>query len=163
MNLKAAKVLKNELKSMGYDVYLTRHADKYLSLSDRINFAIDKKGTIFVSLHMNAFGSSTANGTEVYYSTNNNSKSSSGINSQIMAKAFHDDLTKSLATTKRGVKTAKFTVIHRNTVPAVLIELGFISNPKELVMLTNPKKQELAAGTMYNTICNLFAEYPTKR
>lgn len=76
---------------------------------------------------MNSATSKSANGTEVYYSVSNNKTSFSGITSKSMANLFRKQLLADLKTTNRGTKTAAYYVLKHNTVPAILIELGFIS------------------------------------
>ena len=127
MNLKAAKVLKNELKSMGYDVYLTRHSDKYLSLTDRINYAIDKKGTVFVSLHMNSVPESSNpnehKGTGTYYYTEF---------SKPLAESIQAETVKSLGTRDNGITQASFAVIRPTEYVGVLVETAYMVNPDDV-------------------------------
>ena len=112
---------------------------------------------------MNSATSSSANGTEVYYSTNNNSKSFSGITSKTIATLLKNNLVSNLGTTNRGVKTAGYYVTKRNTVPAVLIELGFLSGSTDYAKLTNLTFQKNSAKIIYDTINQIFTTYPTGR
>lgn len=144
-------------------VYYTRVTDKDVSLSDRAAFAKKVGADLFVSLHMNACTSSSVYGTEVYYSTSNNKKNASGLNSETLAKLFINNICNSLNTYNRGVRTAKYTVIHKNTVPAILIELGYMSNKSEFTKLTDYDFQWRAAKTIYETLLQVFELYPTGR
>jgi N-acetylmuramoyl-L-alanine amidase len=56
------------------------------------------------------------------------------------------------------VKNANFVVLKNFEMPAVLLEIGFISNSTELQNLVNPKFQELTATLVYNAINSYFAE-----
>ncbi len=107
-----------------------------MPLRDRAAFSEKVGADLFVSLHMNAHTNSSVKGTEVYYAKNNNSKNKAGLNSQMMAKFFLDNLLKTMGTKSRGVLDDRFTVIYRNTVPAVLVELGLCQIKKIL-----PKSQ----------------------
>lgn len=80
---------------------------------------------------MNSANSSSANGTEVYYSKANNSSSFSGITSKLFAKKMQSTLVNALGTKNRGVKQAGFVVIKNNSVPSILIELGFITGSSD--------------------------------
>lgn len=143
--------------------YYTRTTDKDVNLYDRAAFAKEVGADLFVSLHMNASTSKSAQGTEVYYSSSNNSKNSSGLNSKTLATMFVNNLAKLLGTKNRGTNTAKFVVVHRNTVPAVLIELGFMSNQSDYNKITNASNQEKVAKMIYDTLCEVFEKYPTGR
>lgn len=144
-------------------VYWTRTNDSFITLANRASFASKVGADLFISLHMNSAKSSSANGTEVYYSTNNNSKSFSGITSKTVATLFKDNLVSNLGTKSRGVKTAGYYVTKHNTVPAVLIELGFLSGNSDYYKLTNPTFQQNSAKVIYDTINQIFTTYPTGR
>jgi N-acetylmuramoyl-L-alanine amidase len=112
---------------------------------------------------MNASTSKSANGTEVYYSSSNNDKNRAGLSSSRLATLLVNNLSTVLGTSKRGTNTAKFVVVHRNTVPAVLIELGFMSNQNDFNKISNASYQETVAKTIYETLCDVFDQYPTGR
>lgn len=150
-------------------VYFTRYGDsvRYANTTeenyDRAAQAERIGADLYVSLHMNAHTTETPQGTEVYYSSANNSPNASGLTSKILGQMFLESLTTNLGTVKRGVKDKSLIVTRENTVPAVLIELGFMSNPQELAMLTNTEFQDTAARTIYDTLCQVFEYYPTGR
>ena len=127
LNLKAAKALKKELKSRDYKVLMTRNSDKYISLKDRVNFTKDKKGIIFISLHMNSIPEyadpNTHKGSETYY-YNEFSKP--------LAKSVQLALTKSLGTRDNGVKQASFAVIRPSEYVGILVETAFLINPEDV-------------------------------
>ncbi len=141
--------------------YYTRTGDNDLTLSERAAFVKQVGADLFVSLHMNASEVSSVSGTEVYYSKSNNSANSAGLTSQTLASMFLTNLVSDLGTTKRSVKSANYTVIYKNTVPAVLIELGFLSNKSEHDKLTNEAFQTQAAETIYETLLQVFEKYPS--
>lgn len=143
-------------------VYYTRVDDTDMALLDRAGFAAKVGADLFVSLHMNA-AQATVNGTEVFYSSSNNKANKAGLTSQKLAQVLLDNLVSALGTQSRGVKQAKFVVVHNNTVPAVLIELGFMSNKEELEKLSNEEFQDMAARTIYKTLLQIFEKYPTGR
>lgn len=144
-------------------VYWTRTTDSFITLANRAAFASKVGADIFISLHMNSATSSSANGTEVYYSKNNNSKSFSNITSKAIATLLNNNLVANLQMTNRGVKSAGYYVIKHNTVPAVLIELGFLSGNKDHSKLTSLTFQKKSAKIIYDTINQIFANYPTGR
>ena len=144
-------------------VYWTRTTDTFITLANRAAFASKVGADMFISLHMNSATNSSANGTEVYYSSNNNSKSFSGITSKTMATLMNNNLVAGLGTNNRGVKKANFYVIKNNTVPAILIELGFLSGSSDYSKLVNPVFQKNSTKIIYDTINQIFTNYPTGR
>lgn len=144
-------------------VYWTRTDDTFITLANRAAFAKSVGADAFVSLHMNSSNKSSANGTEVYYSVSNNSPGFSGITSQKMANLFRAQLLKDLGTKNRGTKTAAYYVLKHNTVPSILIELGFISGSSDYSKLTNTTFQKNAAKSIYTSIVSMFQTYPTGR
>ncbi len=144
-------------------VYYTRMSDVDLTLAERAAYASKMGADLFVSLHMNASTASSAYGTEVYYSNNNNSPNSAGLTSKKLAEIFVKKLTDGLGTLNRGAKAEKYTVVHKNTVPAVLIELGFMSNKNDFAKLSDPVFQDKAVRIIYETMLQVFEQYPTGR
>lgn len=149
-------------ESSNVKAYWTRRDDTFVSLNDRAAYAKSIGADLFISLHMNS-AASTAKGTEVYYSASNNSTLKNGLNSKTMASMLLKEVVSVMGTTNRGVKTAQYVVIHKNTVPAVLIELGFISNSSDRSKLTNANYQKKVAKKIYETTEEIFKKYPTGR
>jgi N-acetylmuramoyl-L-alanine amidase len=112
---------------------------------------------------MNANLNRTVYGTEVYYSSNNNSPNRAGLTSRTMADLFSDRISGNLGTKNRGSRAERYTVVHKNTVPAVLIELGFMSTESDFNKLSDPTFQDNAAKTIYETLLEVFSKYPTGR
>lgn len=149
--------------SSNIKVYWTRYNDTLISLNDRAAFASKVGADAFISLHMNSATTTSASGTEVYYCTTNNTALANGFSSSEMAKAFLPVLVSTMQSTSRGVKTANYVVIKNNTVPAILIELGFISNDTERQKLVDPTYQDAVAKNIYQVTETLFQTYPTGR
>lgn len=144
-------------------VYWTRTNDSFISLADRASFAKKVGADVFISLHMNSATNTSANGTEVYYSVANNSPSFSGVTSQAIAKIFKTRLVNDLKMKNRGTKTAAYYVLKHNTVPSVLIELGFLSGTSDYSKLINSTFQANASKSIYNGIVSIFNTYKTGR
>lgn len=158
-------LMKNYFSSNAPDtkVYWTRTNDSFVTLANRAAFAKTVGADAFISLHMNSSTNSSANGTEVYYSVSNNSTEFGGINSQKMANLFKTQLINDLKTKNRGTKTAAYYVLKHNTVPAILIELGFLSGNSDYSKLTNASFQQNAAKSIYTGIVSMFNTYKTGR
>ena len=127
-----------------YNVRLTRSTDVYLTLNQRVAAAKSLRGDLFVSMHVNAAGSSSAKGVETFYS----SQSAHSARSRALASNIQSNLAgKMSGMSNRGVKTANYYVITYNTMPSALVELGFISSPTDLTYLrSNTSRQQMAEG-----------------
>lgn len=159
------KYAKNYFNSSASTVkaYWTRYNDSYVTLDDRAAFAEKIGADLFISLHMNSHTTSSPNGTETYYSTMNNKTLSNGLNSAKLASIFQKGIVNSFGFTDRKVKTANYAVIKKNTVPAILIELGFISNSSDLKKMNSSTNQKKYAEKIYQLTEEVFEQYPTGR
>ena len=106
---------------------------------------------IFVSVHCNAFASPTAHGMETYYfATSSKGKK--------LASLINEELAAAGGLTNRGVKTANFYVIKNSDKPATLLELAFITNPREEELLTDEDYQNKLAEAIVKGIARYFSE-----
>lgn len=154
---------KNRFADSDIKVYFTRETDVLIDLYDRAAFASEVGADMFLSLHMNANNSSSVSGTEIFYSSHNTSVSESGLTSTRLAKALADNISAAMNTKNRGVSNSEFVVVKYNTVPAVLIELGFMTNKSELAKLTDSNYQQKAADAIYWSVVEMFELFPTGR
>lgn len=150
-------------KSSDIKVYYTRTTDTKIALEERAAFAASVDADLFISFHVNAHSNSSVNGTSVYYSTNNNSTNASGLKSSTLASTVLKKLTAQWGTKNAGVLTAKFVVIDKNTVPAVLVECGFITNNSDFAKIKDSAYQKKAAKALYDAVTEIFKQYPTGR
>lgn len=149
-----ANIVKEKLENDGAIVYMTREGDTYPTLQDRVDFAHKHFADIFVSIHVNSSTSSSAKGTETYYSisANDNEKEDYALASKINSQIVKDANMKN-----RGVKRANFYVIRHSLFPSVLVELGFISNSEDLSKLVNSNYQEIFGNAIYKGIVNYYS------
>lgn len=145
INLSVANKLKPLLEAAGIEVLLIRDGD----LSDITNQANASKADYFISLHCNSFSNGEAHGTETYvYQENSQAKD--------LALKLQDAAVKTLGTTNRGLKTNSFWVLRKTEMPALLIEMAFISNAKEERMLNDADIQNKLALALSDAIINHF-------
>lgn len=71
-------------------------------------------------------------------------------NSRIFASVIQEEYVKKLTTPNRGVKQAGFLVLWKASMPSVLTEIGFLSNPKDRAFLTSSSKQKDIALSLFN-------------
>ena len=150
-------------KGSDIKVYYTRTTDTKIALQTRASFAASVDADLFISFHVNAHSNSAVNGTSVYYSASNNKTTASGLKSSLLAKSVVDQLAKAWNTKNRGILTEKFVVVHNNTVPAVLVECGFITNDSDLKKVKDTAYQKKAAKALFDAVTEIFDKYPTKR
>ena len=151
--------VKAKLEAEGYQVVTTRTSDTYVDLTDRSRAANASESDIIVSIHINASGSSAAQGIETYY-YQPYAEYPSRINatyhanptrlsmSDTLANAIQSSLINATGAQNQGVKRQTFAVLRETTAPAVLLELGFLSNPQEAARLNTSAYQETLANAI---------------
>ena len=174
--LSLSKTLRDILVKKGYNVRLTRETDVFLPLRKRTQFATNQKADLFISIHTNASISNKAAGIETYYlalasdesaritAMRENAgaeynmkeldalvgrilKESKSTESRRLAELIQARLASGKQVRNRGVKHAPFVVLIGTKVPAVLVEVGFISNPTEGKKLnTRAYQRQLASA-----------------
>lgn len=136
INIEVSKKLAKYLKNAGVDVIFTRTTDESLSLKDRTVITNKEKPDVFVSVHVNASTNNNIKGIETHWYT---------PQSKELANIVQDRLIKTVPCVNRGVFNSMFYVIHHTEVPAVLVEIGFISNDNERNELLLNGRQEATA------------------
>jgi len=140
--LKIGMLIKNNLEKAGEKVITTREKDLYYSLDYRSNKANKENCDYFISLHMNSATNKSAKGVEVWVYD----EKSKVYN---LAKNICTNLSKDINTPNRGVKISKkFSVLRKTKMPALLIEIDFISNS----MVENSLKDDVYIKTVANSI-----------
>lgn len=131
--------LNKTLLNNKFDMYSTRYRDTLISLTDRSRLAESLKADVFVSLHCNASNTSVK-GMDVYVH-NANDKEVLIKKSIAMGLSILEESTLKLGFEKRGVKFENFQVLRENTTsrPAILIEMGFVTNPDEADYFLKPQ------------------------
>ncbi len=151
LTLDIALKLRECLRDMGFkNIIMTRSTDKTLTLDERVQIANNNNADIFVSVHINASVKTEINGIETHYYSDNGYK---------VAKVIHKELMENVNATDRGLFKSKFYVINHTEAPAVLLELGFISNEQERSSLKSDKRQMGSAQAIADGIVNYLTEY----
>ncbi len=151
LTLDIALKLRECLRDMGFkNIIMTRSTDKTLTLDERVQIANNNNADIFISVHINASVKTEINGIETHYYSDNGYK---------VAKVIHKELMENVNATDRGLFKSKFYVINHTEAPAVLLELGFISNEQERSSLKSDKRQMGSAQAIADGIVNYLTEY----
>ncbi|MBF7156691.1 N-acetylmuramoyl-L-alanine amidase [Bacillus albus] len=150
-------------KRTPFTVLLTRESDtrpghdQKSSLQERVKFAKQNQGDIFISVHANAYNGN-AKGTETYYYKSSNSKKTNPHveESRVLAEKIQTRLVDALQTRDRGVKHGDLHVIRENDMPAVLTELAFIDNGIDYSKLSTENGRQIAAEAIYEGILDYY-------
>jgi N-acetylmuramoyl-L-alanine amidase len=119
---------------------MTRESDVTTELYSRAYLANDLGVDLFVSIHCNSLADRSVQGTMVYYykTTDDSNRLATSIYNALIADAGRP---------AKGVRTDSLAVVRETTMPSVLAECAFISNPTEESLLATPEfRQQLAQG-----------------
>lgn len=144
-----------KLRDLAPDVVrMTRSKDVNLALTRRAEIANAAEAEIFLSLHCNGYHDPSARGYEDFHA----SGSTKGAE---LTRSVHDQVMTVLPFDypDRGVKHANYTVLTHTRMPAVLVELGFITNGADAAWLAQDKNLEAIAQALLLG-CNVEVEKP---
>lgn len=140
------KKVTNRLRNAGYRVVMTRNTDKTLSLQKRCDISDDYNADLFVSIHVNSATNKEAQGIETWKSTVVQSLTYK------LADNVQRALIKATDAKDRGVKSQAFYVLKNTNAPAILIEVGFISNAQEVKKIFDTDYQNKLADAIVKGI-----------
>ena len=133
-----AKKCEEILKAHNINVKQTREDDSYLSLSDRAQIANKTNAKYFISIHVNSADISSANGTEVF-------ALGKGGEGEQLSSSVLNNIIKITNLANRGIKFANFAVLRETDMPAILVEVCFISNSSEEELLKSDSFKDKVA------------------
>jgi len=150
ITLDVAKRVEKLLKQQGYGVLMTRTGDVFVSLSDRVDASEEYQPDIFISIHVNSSTSDSSRGVETHYYHQE---------SLPLAQTVHASLASAISNSpNRGLFKSKFYVINHTTAPAILMEIGFISNTEERGQLLSESRKQATAKAIVEGINNYFKD-----
>lgn len=132
-------------------VYATRQDDTFVELEGRSAFSNEINPDLFISIHINSSDANpSASGTETYYTSKEDTRN------KIFAGIVQNALVSEFGTRNRGVKTNTFVVTRLTNAPAILIEIGFLSNASDREMMTSSDFTSRYAGAVYRSILEYY-------
>ena len=150
LNLTIAQKIAQKLQGSGIKVYMTRDSDVYPENSTRAKTANDI-ADLMVSIHMNS-GPETANGTETLYQVHANDNGAR-LTSKQLAEILQGKVVSATGNTNRGAKLwTDVLILNRTTVPAVIVEVIFITNTGDALKISNPSYQDQVAQAIADGI-----------
>lgn len=159
LNLTIAQKIAQKLQGSGIMVYMTRDSDVYPENSTRAKTANDI-ADLMVSIHMNS-GPETANGTETLYQVHANDNGAR-LTSKQLAEILQGKVVSATGNTNRGAKLwTDVLILNRTTVPAVIVEVIFITNTGDALKISNPAYQDQVAQAIADGIQEA-AKYPLR-
>lgn len=141
--------VKELLEKQGYTVFMTRNDDATVSLQERVEFSENINPNIFVSIHVNSSEKPAINGLETHYYRQE---------SLSLAQVVHSSLISNIKAYNRGLFKSKFYVINHTTAPAILVEIGFLSNEEERAELIGEKRKKATAKAITEGVINYFKD-----
>lgn len=137
------------LQRQGVTVYLTRTREQDVDLPPRVALAERVSATVFVSIHANAISMSRpdVNGLETYHAPG------ARLGARL-AQTVHNTILRNLRMPDRRVRAARFYVIRKTSMPAILVETGFLTGAQDIVGLRNPAWRKQMAQAIAEGILN---------
>lgn len=150
VNLVFAMELGKHLEDLGHNVaYYRQSSTAETELYDRVRHANRYGADLYVSVHCNAFTDPVANGAEAFVCNDG----------CLQAKAYAEEMLAAVCSVggmrNRGVKTANFYVLRQTDMPAVLLELGFLTNSADRERLTSITWQHDVSKAVAAAICGV--------
>ncbi len=139
------------LQQNGVEAVMTRNSDYFVTLQGRVDMASQASADVFVSIHANSAGSSRpdVNGLETYYFD-------SGLG---LARIVHSTILQSQNIRDRGVRKARFYVLRKNSMPSILVEVGYMTGQQDISQLQTPQYQ----ASMADAIARGILQYLRQR
>lgn len=140
-----------ELVRRGFEVRYTRVTDIYVSRPERARIANEMGANVFISVHCNSHFKPGSEGHEVWISNNASDRTARLAN--LVCHHWEKQLPDTI---QRGIKRKDYDVLVLTKMPAILDEVGFLSNPKERAQITDPQYHQRYATIIANAIEDLF-------
>jgi len=150
LNLKTSQYLADELRSRGATVIMTRTKDSQKpSLPDRVATSHAARADAFVSVHYNSSPKKTSGTLTFYYSETKDVQLSRAIETQLSRQK--------IGLKSNGISFGNYHVLRENGAPATLVELGFLTNPKDEALVRTSDYQRKAARAIADGLEQYFS------
>ncbi|MEW5826351.1 MAG: N-acetylmuramoyl-L-alanine amidase [Candidatus Bipolaricaulota bacterium] len=124
--------------------HLTRSVDVFLALEERVRLAQEANAALYITVHANSFGDPQVHGIETWVDTTRKD----GDPAYVFASMIQDSLSAATGARNRGIRTQE-SYLQRCGIPAVSLEVGYMTNPDERARLLDPLYQDkVAAGIL---------------
>lgn len=157
ITLSIAKMVEKNLAAKGVQTTMTLERDKTVSLQERCDISNKAEPDVFVSIHVNSSVNSAIYGVETHWWKDD---------SKTYASTVHKHLAKNFgkwSTKDRGLFRSQFYVINHTEAPAILVEIGFISNDNERAAIITQKRQAEIAKAISNGVMDYLKNKGQKK
>lgn len=146
INLNVAQKMKSLLEEKGITVLMTRDQDTFVSLEDRAEYCNSRAADLFVSIHVNSYDkSSRIGGLECYYYPGS-------VPCSTLAQDVVNYLSRNTTIPTRGVKSQDYYVLKGTACTAILVEMGYITNPTDAANLLSEEFLDNMAQSLTDAI-----------
>lgn len=149
--LKLCVMLKKKLEKAGAEVILTRESDIFCPISCKAEKAAEINPHFFISINCNYAENKTVSGTEIFHYRGDEE-------SALLARLICEELKKRDLFLQKGVKVADLSLLREIKSKALIIEIGYISNENDKMILTGESGKEAVS----HAICSAFENYCLK-
>ncbi|MFE8696839.1 SH3 domain-containing protein [Cytobacillus sp. FJAT-53684] len=147
VTLRTAQLLYSKLKATGANVILTRNNDTYVPLSSRVYAAQHQNADAFISIHYDSITDRSVRGMTTYYYH---------ANQKSLAADVHTSVASNSSLKDRDYRFGDYYVLRENKRNAILLELGYLSNPTEEMLVTSDQYQEMVTTGIYQGLVKHF-------
>ncbi len=147
MTLKTILLLQQKLMAGGANVVMTRDHDEFITLARRVAISNSNHANAFISIHYDSSSNHDVSGSTVYYNHPFQKN---------LADSIYNQLKLSSPIYTRTVKIGDFHVIRENKQPAILLEMGYLSNAKEETFMASSRFQDEMVTSIYKGLSSYF-------
>ena len=147
ITLSTSLLLAEKLRAAGAIVYLSRDSDNYITLQDRVSISHKRNADAFISVHYDATIDPSIKGFTTYYTQEKQ---------KALATAVNNGLASTISLRNRGAQKANYLVLRENRQLAILLELGYLSNPSEEKAVTTNSFRQQATDGIYKGLIEYF-------
>ncbi len=164
VNMAVALILREYLQQGGATVIMTREKDmdllevskgpkKRLDMKNRLNIIEKSEANLLLSIHCNAIASPICSGAQTFYKEGDDE----GMR---LAGLIQKELIRVLENTNRPIKTGEYYLLENSSIAGAVVEVGFLSNPEEAILLKDPHYQKKVAWAIYGGVIKYFDNEP---
>jgi N-acetylmuramoyl-L-alanine amidase len=152
INLNVALLLENRLKAAGINVVMTREDDTFVYLNRRVEAAENVEADAYISIHVDSYSDDESiNGLTIHYQNG-------AEGGKVLAQKLHEILTNADVTNVRKVMESDLYVLRNTSMPAALIEVGFLTNRTDRANLQSETFLEALTDSIYEGIIEYLNE-----
>lgn len=140
--------IRKQCEGRDIELYLTREGDDFVKLSDRTSKINNLSPDLVISLHVNASATPGKSGTEIFIGTDSAHKEKSKQIASALGETFIRELNRPV----EKIQEAPFHILKKSDAPALIVELGYVTNAHDLEFITEESSQNRIASVLTDFI-----------